>query len=130
MLEKKNNRGESGWIAEEIFEDQSFNLINKCQVIDQQISDGVLDLNDALEVYEVAMDDYMRYFTRQQSALFESRFHSLPTKTFNLYKVKFLHSFFKYSLIHWKAKSIFLIHKNMDQLENDVVTEKVSVEHE
>src|SRR5271165_7035863 len=108
MSEKKINNGELGWIAEEIFQDPSLDLYNKCQVIDQQIADGVMELNDALEVYEVTMEDYLRYFIRQQSAQFDFRFHSLPKKAFYLYKVKYLHSFFKFSFNHWKSRYIFL----------------------
>ena len=130
MLEKKNNRGESAWIAEEIFQDPALDLYNKCQVIDQQIADGVLELNDALEIYEVSMEDYLSYYTLQQSAHFDSRFHSLPKKTFFLYKVKYFHSYFNLSFNAIKSRYIHLIQNNMSNLENAVESEQVKVGQE
>jgi hypothetical protein len=68
MSEKRIKRGEAGWIAEEIFENTAFNLRSKCLAIDDQIARGVLDLEDALEVYEVSLEDYVRFFFSEQNA--------------------------------------------------------------
>ena len=58
---KKNKRGEAGWIAEEIFSDPALKLHSTCASIERTIENGILSLEDALEIYEVSSEDYSNY---------------------------------------------------------------------
>lgn len=52
--------GESGWIAEEIFEDPELKLHSTCQSIKNTVERGVLSLEEALEIYQVSAEDYYK----------------------------------------------------------------------
>jgi hypothetical protein len=127
MSEKRNKTGEAGWIAEEIFEDAVLNLRSKCLAIDDQIARGVLDLEDALDVYEVSVNDYIDFFIKEQSAQAEARFRGKSTKLQTLLRLKYLNSYFDSSfnssvrliddagLVNWISTNI---HKLQDEVEH------------
>lgn len=97
MLDKKGKRGEAGWIAEEAFEDPALELRSKCLAIDDQVANGVLDLEDALEVYEVSLDEYARFFATEEIARAQAKFNSKSPEFQILAKLKFAHQVYNYS---------------------------------
>ena len=127
MSEKKTRAGESGWIAEEIFENEALNLRSKCLAIDDQINRGVLDLEDALQVYEVSMEDYMVFFINEQSAQAEARFHGKSPKFQTLFKVKYLNSYLHTSMGSLDSPLITRIGDNINKLEDDVAHDRVAM---
>jgi dGTP triphosphohydrolase len=131
MLEKGIKRkGEAGWIAEEIFEDTTLNLRSRCLAIDDQIARGVLDLEDALEVYEVSLDDYVKFFFNEQNAQAEARFHGKSSKFQMLAKIKYVHTYFNHSTRALDSSLIIWIGDNMNKLENDFEHGRVKVLNE
>jgi hypothetical protein len=127
MLEKRNKRGEAGWIAEEIFEDPAFNLRSRCLAIDDQIANGVLNLEDALEVYEVSLEEYVTFFFEEQNAQTEARFHGKSPKFQILAKIKYAHMQFDYSTRSLDSDLIISIADRMNKLEDDFEHDRVKV---
>ena len=52
--------GESGWVAEELMSGVS-DLEQKCKVIKMCLDDNTFTLEEALEAYEVSLEDYENY---------------------------------------------------------------------
>jgi hypothetical protein len=127
MSEKRSKRGEAGWVAEEMFENASLKLRSKCLAIDDQIERGVLNLEDALEVYEVSANDYLNFYISEQSAQAEARFHGKSPVFQTMIKIKYLNYFFHNSTRVVQSDLIVNIGNNMDKLEDDLEHGRIKV---
>jgi hypothetical protein len=127
MSEKSIKKGESGWIAEEIFGDATLNMRSKCLAIDDQIDRGVLNLEEALEVYEVSAEDYLNFYIKEQSAQAEARFHGKSLKFRTLFNIKYLNTYFHDSTRTLDSDLIVWIGDNINKLEDDVAHGRVKV---
>jgi hypothetical protein len=122
-----DKRGEAGWIAEEIFEGTASGLRSRCLAIDDQIANGVLNLEDALEVYEVSLEDYVSFFFKEQNAQTEARFQGKSPKFQILAKIKYAHLQFDYLTRSLDSDLIISIARHMNKLEDDFEHDRVKV---
>jgi hypothetical protein len=120
MLEKRNNQGESGWIAEEIFEDAELKMHSKCLAVDDQVARGVLLIDEALDIYEVSLEDYLNFYIKEQSAQAEVRFHAKSPMFQALLNVKYMNTYFHEMSPSIDSDLIVRIGDDMDKLEDDV----------
>lgn len=66
MLSPKEILTESAHVAEEVWKESSLNdLDRKCMVVRRVVKDGDFDLQKALELYEITVDQYLDFLTRE-----------------------------------------------------------------
>jgi|GEM_PF-4049751 len=120
MLDKKGKRGEAGWIAEEAFEDPALELRSKCLAIGDQVANGVLDLEDALEIYEVSLDEYATFLATEEIARAEAKFNSKSPEFQTLAKLKYTHVIYNISTYSIHSDLATTIGRQMTQLEDNI----------
>ena len=65
MPEVKIKLGESGAVAEDIFDDPELALHSKCVSIERTVQNGILPVEKALEIYRVPKTAYYTYLAKK-----------------------------------------------------------------
>jgi hypothetical protein len=65
MPEVKFKRGESGAVAEDIFDDPELALHSKCVSIERTVQKGILPVDKALQMYQVPKAAYYSYLAKK-----------------------------------------------------------------
>jgi hypothetical protein len=123
MLADRINTGDAAHIAEEIVNDAGFAMRSKCISVYGVVSDKIVSLENALELYQVPHEVYVDFLAKKQAEEVEDQsVHSSFKETMifriHLYEKIFEHTFSSLNRAHVQ-KMLKLLKQYSKEIEED-----------
>jgi len=127
MPEVKFKLSESGAVAEDVFDDPELALNSKCVSVERTIQKGILPVDKALKIYEVAKADYYSYLAKKHLAGIVNETNSNSEKDRVISTISIMEAMISMSLNALSPRVITGIITRLSNFSKDVEEDKVTV---
>lgn len=126
MLLLNSNLTESGYIGEELM--LTDELTRKCKIVRLTVQDGDFTLDEALDVYEVSKDDFLKFTAKNILKELYTAIASVPGKSGAITSVELFEILYS-SIMNKVDSGLPKMRRHWKKLSDDIQADKIPVNH-
>jgi hypothetical protein len=120
MLTDNRNFREAGHIAEELLDNQAYELERRCASVERSVKGGAFLLDKALKLYKVDMDNYIDYIAKTHADNMSAELTEATEKALMIHKIKVMIKLFTRMFENVDPHEIVILIDNLDTFSNKV----------
>ena len=120
MLTENKNFREAGHIAEELLDNETYELERRCVSVERTVKGGAFLLDKALKLYKVAMDDYIDYIAKTHADNMSAELSETSEKARMIHKTKVMTKLFIRMFENVDPHEIVILLNNLDTFSNKI----------